>query len=314
MKNSKHYWLFLLVVLVMSACSSSQKFLQTTTSADSPINQTMIDDDGETHLIGITTRQGMQKAPFQEWFQKNYTSYEVKEQISKVRKSDLKGVEVLAFMGTWCGDSKREVPKFYKVMDKIGFEEQQLKLVNLYASDEQYKQSPTAEEKGLNIHRVPTFIFYKEGKEIGRIVESPVTSMETDITQILKELPTNPNYKVVTYLNRLYSEKKLDVVKEKLKPFGRYTARNSTSASELNTYGYVLLARGDMEEAIATFTINTLAYPKVANTFDSLAEAYAKNDQKDLAIENYKKVLEIEPDDEHAKTALEQLVNMKEGE
>ena len=308
MNNFKHCFLFVFLVLCITACTSPQPFLQTATTASS--DQTMIDEDGETHLIGVTTRQAMQKAPFQEWYQKNYTTYEVKDEVTKLRKAQIKGVEVLAFMGTWCGDSKREVPRFYKVMDKIGFEEKTIKLVNVHANGEQYKQSPTAEEKGLNIHRVPTFIFYKEGKEIGRIVESPVTSMEIDIAQILNELPTTPKYKMVARLNNLYEEEKLDFVKEKLQPFGRFTARYTTSASELNTYGYVLIARGAIEEAITTFTINTLAYPHVANTFDSLAEAYVKSDQTDLAIENYEKVLKLEPENELAKTALEKLVNL----
>lgn len=312
MKIIKHCSLFLLVVFCLTACSSPQTFLQT--SPDTSINQTMVDEDEETHLIGLTTRIGLQKAPFADWFQKNYTSYEVKGPINKLSKKAIKGVEVLAFMGTWCGDSKREVPKFYKVMDKIGFEDQHLKLVNMYADEKRYKQSPNAEEKGLNIHRVPTFIFYKEGKEIGRIVESPITSMETDIAQILNGLPTKPNYEVVAYLNNLYTEGKLDFVREKLEPFGKYTARHTTSASELNTYGYVLLARGAMEEAITTFEINTLAYAHVANTFDSLAEAYDKNGQTDLAIENYEKVVALEQEGKLAEAALEKLATLKKGE
>jgi len=309
MNNFKHYFLFALIAFFVTACSSPQSILQTTTNPS--INQTMLDEDGETHLIGITTRQGFQKAPFQEWFQKNYTTYEVKEEVTTIRKSQLKGVEVLAFMGTWCGDSKREVPRFYKVMDKMGFEEKHLKLVNVYLETERYKQSPTAEEKGLNIHRVPTFIFYKEGKEIGRIVESPVTSMEIDVAQILKELPTTPNYKVVAHLNGLYEAGELDFDKEKLEGLAELAEYYSRGGGfELNTYGHVLLTSGAIEKAITTFTINNLAYPKFAYTFNSLAKAYHKNGQLDLAIETYKKAIDVEPENEQAKAALEKLANL----
>ena len=40
-------------------------------------------------------------------------------------------------------------------------------------------------EKGLNITNVPTFIFYKNGKEVNRIVESPRVSLEQDMIDII---------------------------------------------------------------------------------------------------------------------------------
>ena len=51
--------------------------------------------------------------------------------------------------------------------------------------DEDYKQSPNPEAKGLNIHRVPTFIFYKDAKEIGRFVERVRESLEKDMLKIV---------------------------------------------------------------------------------------------------------------------------------
>ena len=313
MKYIKHYLLFTLVAFCVAACSSPQTFLQTDINA--AINQTMIDEDGETHLIGVTTRQGFQKAPFQEWFQKNYTTYEVKDPVNKLSKTQLKGVEVLAFMGTWCGDSKREVPRFYKVMDKIGFEDQNLKLVNVYLDYDRYKQSPTGEEKGLNIHRVPTFIFYKAGKEIGRIVESPATSMEIDIAQILHGIPSTPNYKVVAHLNNLYEQGEIDFGNEKMETLADKAAHYSRGGGyELNTYGHVLLTSGAVKKAITTFSINSLAYPDKPYTFSSLGKAYHKNGQIDLAIENYEKVLQMEPEEDLEKIVSDRLVALKKRE
>jgi len=76
-------------------------------------------------------------------------------------------------MGTWCGDSKREVPRFIKVLEAANFPVDNLKIVAVDRRKEQYKKSPTGEEWGLSIKRVPTFIFYKNGKESNRIIESP---------------------------------------------------------------------------------------------------------------------------------------------
>jgi len=61
----------------------------------------------------------------------------------------------------------------------------------------------------------------------------------------------------------------------------------------IKPYGYVILDANKKEAAIAIFEINTLAFPKYANRFDSLAEGYLAIDQLDLALV-FKKVLLIE--------------------
>ena len=296
----------ILLLLGITSCSPKTNYLKTDQTL--PLNKTITIGENP-HLIGVSNRQGLQKAPFQEWYNKYYNEYKPKKEVIKKAKSKTKGVEILAFMGTWCGDSKRGVPQFYKVLDELGFDEENLKLVNVDNSDEAYKQSPNGEEKGLNIHRVPTFIFYKEGKEIGRIVESPTTSFEIDITQILLGLPTKAKYEVVATLENRLKEKGLEAIESKLEPWRRFTRRYARSASELNTYGYVLFSAGKKQEALTIFKINTLAFPNNANAFDSLGEAYKRTGQKELAIENYKKVLEMEPENEHVKEVLKELEN-----
>ena len=56
------------------------------------------------------------------------------------------------------------------------------------------KKTPDNLEKGLNIERVPTFIFYKKGKEIGRFVEYPRESVEADILKIVSGEPYKHAY------------------------------------------------------------------------------------------------------------------------
>ena len=301
----KSIFFTLTVLLLLTSCAPQKKYL--TTDVTLPINKTITDTKNEkerTNLIGITTRDGLQEAPFKEWYDKYYSPYTPNPKVISKGKSKVKGVEVLAFMGTWCGDSKRGVPQFYKVMDEMGFDEKNMKLVCVSDLDEDYKQSPNHEEKNLNIHRVPTFIFYKEGKEIGRIVESPVTSFEVDIVQILNGLTTTPNYATQNFIHQRLQERGIAKMEEKLKPYGQYVARYAKGAGELNTYGYVLLSQKKMDEALLVFKINAMAYPYNPNVFDSLAEAYLKSGNSELAIENYKKVLEINPDDKHAKEEL----------
>lgn len=65
--------------------------------------------------------------------------------------------------------------------------------------------------------------------------------------------------------------------------------------NELNQYGYQLLQEGHHDKAIEIFTMNTQKFPKSANTFDSLGEAYATKGDKNNAIKNFKKALSMNP-------------------
>ncbi len=63
----------------------------------------------------------------------------------------------------------------------------------------------------------------------------------------------------------------------------------------LNQLGYQLLFSGKIEEAILAFEVNMEQNPKSTNVYDSLAEAYMANNQKELAVTYYTKVLEMNP-------------------
>jgi len=69
----------------------------------------------------------------------------------------------------------------------------------------------------------------------------------------------------------------------------------SGNEGDLNAYGYQLLNAGQHDKAIEILTLNTQRYPKSANTFDSLGEAYAIKGDKPNAIKNFKKSLSMNP-------------------
>jgi tetratricopeptide (TPR) repeat protein len=74
-----------------------------------------------------------------------------------------------------------------------------------------------------------------------------------------------------------------------------------------NFLGYRYLEDDMMDEALEVFKLNVKLYPKAWNPYDSLGEAYALMGDKDLAIENYKKSIELNPDNEHGKEMLRKL-------
>ena len=144
----------------------------------------------KTMLLGKEPREALAMEPFGAWYNKNYETYTVKEELTPAIKKGLKGVEVTTFMGTWCGDSKRETPRMLKILDAANFKEKNFELITVDRS----KTKPTEYTAGNNIIRVPTFIFKKDGKEIGRIVERPVESLEADMLKILNGEPYKHSY------------------------------------------------------------------------------------------------------------------------
>ena len=76
---------------------------------------------------------------------------------------------------------------------------------------------------------------------------------------------------------------------------------------EVNALGYQLVADGRPERAIQAFRINTRAYPRSANTFDSLGEALLNSGYRDAAIAAWRQALEVEPGFPPSARALERL-------
>ncbi|RXP44950.1 thioredoxin [Lutibacter sp. HS1-25] len=148
----------------------------------------IVDKDGS--LVGIATKDAFLTEPFSEWFVFNYNAYEVDQATIDSLKPLLNNITIKAFMGTWCGDSQSQTPVFYKVIESANFNIQNLTLVAVDTN----KKTPKNLQKGYDIKYVPTFIFFKNGEEIGRIVEYPITSIEADILTIVSGKPYKHAY------------------------------------------------------------------------------------------------------------------------
>ena len=98
------------------------------------------------------------------------------------------------FAGTWCGESKADLPKMLKILKAANIDSTQIKLIFLNNTAAQYKQSPGHEEAGKNIVRTPTYIIYNAQKEMGRIIDSPVETFEKDLLKILRSEPYQPHF------------------------------------------------------------------------------------------------------------------------
>lgn len=143
-------------------------------------------------------------------------------------------------------------------------------------------------------------------------VRGPVNYLPTisdEITNILYNQPyQKPKASIAETLLSTFAQRGINAALQqyrelKRKRFDSY----SFVEDELNDLGYALINRGKMKEAIEVFKLNVEVYPQSANVYDSLGEAYMKSGDKERAIVNYEKSLELNPKNPRAVEILKTL-------
>jgi thioredoxin len=134
----------------------------------------------DTPDLGWVSRGVLDTPPYAS-FKTEYRAYAIDTNMVDLIRSVNGGVEAIVFFGAWCSDSRREVPRFLKIADAAGMAGER---VRLYAVDRSKKSADGLTEL-YRIELIPTFIFLKDGKEIGRIAEKPATTIEADLLALL---------------------------------------------------------------------------------------------------------------------------------
>ncbi|RPH38220.1 thioredoxin [bacterium] len=155
----RHAVLLLFVTVVLSGCASQRQ---------AQVERGWID-------------RAVLMKPEHHQFKETYDSVQVEQPFVQMIKNVADSVSTIVFLGTWCPDSRREVPRFLKTADEAGIPSERIRL---YALDRSKKSDDGLSEQ-YHIERVPTFIFLKHGEEIGRITEVPQVSVEADMVMIL---------------------------------------------------------------------------------------------------------------------------------
>lgn len=161
-----------LTLALIAGCAGSQKATLQPAKKTEPI------------LLGWTTRSAIQ-SPQYPWFDSVYAAYQPQSEILHDNLALLSDVEMLVIFGTWCSDSRREVPRFYKIMDDLKLSPDKIQLCGV----DRKKGTTDSLRHAFNIERVPTFIVRNHGEEIGRIIESPKITLEIDLFEILMKIP-----------------------------------------------------------------------------------------------------------------------------
>ena len=255
--------------------------------------------DGSLTLLGQTNVKRLKRKPFKHWYTQGYSDYSVgTHTVSVLTKSMSELDSITIFMGTWCGDSKREVPRFYKVLEQLKFDRTKVKLICVDRTFQNYKQSPGREEVGQNIHRVPTFILHKDSGEIGRIVESPLVSLEEDMLAILSADNYVPRYRAVSHLNKLFDLEGVKYALTNKDSLALVLKEKVDDQYELNTYAYCLLSSFKIPEAELVYELNKLIFPDEPVVYYGLGRLKATLGLNALALENFEKAYELDPENE----------------
>jgi hypothetical protein len=147
-------------------------------SGSTPVNFS----DPETWILGYFKLDKLKQTPHDKWFIKGYDDYQLNtDALNKLLDINKDNLTIKIVMGTWCPDSRREVPRLMRVIDICNIPLSKITFIGV----DREKKSQVGEYNSLNIERVPTFILYKNNVEAGRIIENPATSLEQDMVNIL---------------------------------------------------------------------------------------------------------------------------------
>jgi thiol-disulfide isomerase/thioredoxin len=134
----------------------------------------------ETAVIGSTTREQIESA-VPDWVQAEVEAQPDAE-TARSLAAVAPGAEVIVFLGTWCGDSRREVPRLWKALAEAG---PKVPFEVHYIGVDRAKKEPAGELAANDVRYLPTFIVRRDGRETGRIVETSPHSVERDLLDLL---------------------------------------------------------------------------------------------------------------------------------
>jgi hypothetical protein len=134
-------------------------------------------------IVGLCDREFLEGfSPFNLHYADEYRSYHSTLQPTSETDSLIKELFITIVLGTWCGDSREQLPRFFRVTDQLGIPPEHITLIGVDGR----KQSTDPDVTPMAIERVPTFIFTRNCKELGRIIETPQKSLEEDLLEIIK--------------------------------------------------------------------------------------------------------------------------------
>jgi thiol-disulfide isomerase/thioredoxin len=186
---------FFILLVLLGGCKTSKPLTGKSHEGDTkvaPAAETTLPaidfHDQTTWLLGYFNPELLTHYPYSTWYLKGYDEYQIKtEALNSLLDINKEAITIKVVMGIWCPDSRREVPRFMRILNAWQFPADKVTFIGV----DDAKLSPVGEYTGLNIQRVPTIILYKNNIEAGRIIENPAASLEQDMVNILTGMNNN---------------------------------------------------------------------------------------------------------------------------
>lgn len=153
------------------------------TSCGQQKNKIIFDMEAKQDILyGEISIDAFKNNQFKDWYNAEYISYNPNPETLDSLSQVIENVSIKIVLGTWCKDSRREVPRFIKILDQLGFRNENLEIIAV-------NRSKIAPEYGIEkgfVDYVPTFIISRDAIELGRIIESPYKTLEKDLLSIIE--------------------------------------------------------------------------------------------------------------------------------
>lgn len=142
---------------------------------------TVDEKTGEPLILGYCPVSQMNDSVFSNTWTVEYENYQPDFETIDMLEGKLNDIVIQIVFRSTCSDSREQLPRFFKILNELNYNLNTITLIGVNRE----KKGLSNEAEGLNIGFVPTIIFYKDGSEIGRIIETPVESLEKDMLEIV---------------------------------------------------------------------------------------------------------------------------------
>lgn len=164
-------YLIVLVIITASLKSNAQDY-----------KITVDEKNGEPLILGYCPASEMNDSVFNNTWTTEYNNYQPDFETLDKLEGRLDHIIITIVFRSTCSDSREQLPRLFKIINELNYDLNSITLIGVNRE----KKGLSKEAEGLEIELVPTIIFYKDGNEIGRIVETPAESLEKDLLKFLK--------------------------------------------------------------------------------------------------------------------------------
>jgi len=139
--------------------------------------------NGEPLILGYCPASIIIDSFFKDTWTTEYNNYQPDYETLDSLEEKLDNIIITIVFRSTCSDSREQLPGLFKILNEVKYDVNSITLIGVNRE----KQGLSNEAEGLEIELVPTIIFYKDGSEIGKIVETPVESLEEDLFIIISK-------------------------------------------------------------------------------------------------------------------------------